>query len=746
MEMTDPISQIGPPLRHAIGEVYFGRTSFSLTAPDLVVETARTLYDTGTLDVLALGALGDVDGDGRADLGIGDYPGVGRQTHIIRGRASSINALPPKPLTESAELFQVDMAAPLLPGHTSVLSSLQLPNQGQISIAGAAVLEGMNAGDQLASSRSIGDINGDRFEDIFISGTSESYILFGPVSLAGGESIRDRADIIVNTGDPNGLHHLGTLASGAGDINGDGRNDLVFSRPVSQPASGVVIAASNTATITITTQTPHGLSTDDIVNIQGVLGNTNANGQRVITVTSPTAFQLNGISGNATYTSGGTWTAQRSTITTIFGAPALPRELGRIVNFTSSPSQVRWYQQNIAVSSGFVPSVSLIDWNGLLDSSGKAMSELLINRGVTSTIHSYIHNSDGSGSLSNAIHTLNTAMTTSPWVLEVVGDVNGDGRTDLRARRSPSPTQTSFSGLVFGGSTSGLPAIETLNAVVRQFAMQDLDSRSDGYADWVEVIGDGTYDNTIRINFGSQTGISPTRTTTINRNGSNIAGQLVTLRPAPGDFDGDGKADLAILEAVATASGTPVLGRVYVLSNIGQHAGKTIALANSQSIIESTTSTGVLTTINANGTDLNHDGLSDLLLGAARATGTLGSMRPSAGRLFAIMGGRPTTTIPNDNIDILTNRSITASGDFLVDRATGTPDTFPRSLDASQAEQWFKFTTLVTVCLETVYRFTPTQLPWPQSALLHKPRETGWRSVDAGKSRCQEVPMNKPLQ
>jgi len=63
--------------------------------------------------------------------------------------------------------------------------------------------------------------------------------------------------------------------------------------------------ATNAAPIQITTTTPHGLVTNQLVGISGVGGNTAANGQFIVTVTNATQFTLNSSTGNGTYTSGG---------------------------------------------------------------------------------------------------------------------------------------------------------------------------------------------------------------------------------------------------------------------------------------------------------------------------------------------------------------------------------------------------------------------------------------------------------
>ena len=67
----------------------------------------------------------------------------------------------------------------------------------------------------------------------------------------------------------------------------------------------VVTAATNATPIVITTSANHSMITNDSVYIQGVLGNTAANGAWTITRISDTSFSLNTSVGNGAYTSGG---------------------------------------------------------------------------------------------------------------------------------------------------------------------------------------------------------------------------------------------------------------------------------------------------------------------------------------------------------------------------------------------------------------------------------------------------------
>jgi Bacterial Ig-like domain (group 3)/Putative Ig domain len=70
--------------------------------------------------------------------------------------------------------------------------------------------------------------------------------------------------------------------------------------------TGTITGASDAGPIVVTSPN-NGLVTGDSVTIGGVNGNTNANGTFTITVLNANQFELNGTTGNAAYTSGGTW-------------------------------------------------------------------------------------------------------------------------------------------------------------------------------------------------------------------------------------------------------------------------------------------------------------------------------------------------------------------------------------------------------------------------------------------------------
>ncbi len=84
--------------------------------------------------------------------------------------------------------------------------------------------------------------------------------------------------------------------------------------------SDTVAAASNATPIVITTGTATGVVTGDQVVIEGVTGNTAANGTFIITVLTPTTFELDGSAGNGVYVAGGTvFSPQQLNMSVTFG-------------------------------------------------------------------------------------------------------------------------------------------------------------------------------------------------------------------------------------------------------------------------------------------------------------------------------------------------------------------------------------------------------------------------------------------
>ena len=108
---------------------------------------------------------------------------------------------------------------------------------------------------------------------------------------------------VLVSGQPRGVFHTNTGTSATPTWTQMDVPVLPFSTGAGTPITG----ATNATPIEVTSAN-HGLLTGHFVVIDGVTGNTNANGFHRITRTSASTFRLDGTTGNGAYSGGGTWT------------------------------------------------------------------------------------------------------------------------------------------------------------------------------------------------------------------------------------------------------------------------------------------------------------------------------------------------------------------------------------------------------------------------------------------------------
>jgi hypothetical protein len=106
-----------------------------------------------------------------------------------------------------------------------------------------------------------------------------------------------------------------------------------------------VISATNANPIVVTTTPNHGYQTDDFVDIDGVTGNTNANGRWRIAVTGVSTFSLVGGIGNGTF--GGSPTCKKLTETDYLMSP-LNAGQGVSLKFDGAPNNWEYHGARIA--------------------------------------------------------------------------------------------------------------------------------------------------------------------------------------------------------------------------------------------------------------------------------------------------------------------------------------------------------------------------------------------------------------
>lgn len=141
-----------------------------------------------------------------------------------------------------------------------------------------------------------------------------------------------------------------------------------------------ITGATNATPIHITTVSAHGLSTSNFAEISGVLGNTAANGQWVITVVDTTHFTLNGSVGNGAYTGGGTvegsdlgevdYVLQQNVVpdaVTAYTVSATSFNVAIVASVTVPQNQIVSYQSNVqTLLAAYFTSLSIGGVGGIV--------------------------------------------------------------------------------------------------------------------------------------------------------------------------------------------------------------------------------------------------------------------------------------------------------------------------------------------------------------------------------------------
>ncbi len=555
-----------------VTHVFYGSAAGPSSTADLQITAANLRHAAGA---------GDIDGDGYADVAIND----GSVLSIYPGGAAGLSTTPMSVLTGVATYLagggdvEGDGYDDLLVGldsHSSNTGRVQLYSGSATGLSSTATSTLTGPATSAYFGRDLdfaGDVNGDGYDDVIVGAYGYgSYTGRAEVFLGGASGLSTTAATVLSgyaSGD-----RFGLAVSRAGDVNGDGYDDVVVGAYNHSSARGRVTVyhggASGLSSFAATTVTGSGIS-DASGTAVGGGGDFDGDGYDDVVYGSPGDYGGNG------------------TVTVLEGSAAGAASTG-----------TRSYSPAYAGSSPSVSGVGDLNGDGH-DDVAVGFSSFYGQRGVV-----YVFYGEASGMASNADTTI-----VGPGVryylgdaVAAAGDVNGDGYGDLlvgASNRGSHGAVELYLGSASGVQTSVATTISgssTLNRV-GQFMVALGDVDGDGYGD---VALTGTNSSKVAIYPGAAAGLSSTAIATLTGTSGSSFGQGL----AAGDFDGDGDADLAV--------GAPILNAHQGQVDVFFGTGTGLSTVSSRTLLGEATSNQFGRTLGAG--DVNADGYDDLVVGA----------------------------------------------------------------------------------------------------------------------------------
>jgi len=569
------------------------------------------------------------------------------------------------------------------------LSTLQTRPQDGFFIFGDA--NGDSAGHSIASA---GDVNGDGFEDIVIGApyadvagnAGEAYVIFGKASGFGtidltGLASRPAEGFIIR-GD-NAYDNAGYSVSSAGDVNGDGFDDLLIGAPGNedggQYAGGAYVVfgkASGFGTITLATLAPtagfmiQGGQNDEFGKMVAAAGDVNRDGYADIIVGAPFGSDGGQNAGEAYVIFGragpiGTLSGGRRIIDVDTLAPAD----GFIVQgeFTSLVSR-----RSVAAAGDFNGDGvdDILVGAPFSDQGGNDAGETYLIFGKAAPPPAVIRLADLNGANGFVIPGID-ADDLSGFPVAGAGDVNGDGYADIiigAINGDPGGRANAGESYVVFGKAGGFGAVLPLSSLngTNGFRMNGVDAADRSgrsVASAGDVNGDG-FDDVIvgayaaapggrlgagesYVVFGKAGGFTAdVELSALNgTNGFRIdgidAGDAAGFTVgSAGDFNGDGYDDLMVGAWSADPGGRLNAGETYIVFGKASGFGASInlsALNGTNGFIVNGIAADDRSSRSAiaSAGDINKDGYDDIVIGAYRADP---AGRTSAGETYVIFG------------------------------------------------------------------------------------------------------------
>ena len=444
-----------------------------------------------------------------------------------------------------------------------------------------------------------GDVNGDGYDDVVAGAPAYDGTLVneGAAYLyLGSASGLATTPSLTLTGSTTGAR-FGSNVATAGDVSGDGYCDVLIS--ATDGGLGAVYLYPGMAT---------GLADFFVWSRAGT------SSQRYIGRSMSSAGDVNG-------------DGYGDVIIGSEGAPIVPSDamlfLGRESFWSPLPADPSWWQtsNDIQTSDWFGYSVSTAG-----DVNGDGYSDVLVgapfhDNGQTDEGRALVYMGSGAGLSTSAAWTAESNQTDSHFGVSVAtaGDVNGDGYSDVIVGADLYELGRA---LVYLGSATGLSTSAAWTAESDQagagFGASVAtagDVNGDGYSD--VIVGARFYDNgvfgegRVYLYLGSGAGLSTSAAWTAesHQTAANFGGSVATA----GDVNGDGYSDV-IVGAWSYDSGQGVLGRAFVYLGSGTGLATSAAWtaeSDQPQIYQPRFGWSVATA-----GDVNGDGYSDVIVGA----------------------------------------------------------------------------------------------------------------------------------
>ncbi|MES2644810.1 MAG: FG-GAP-like repeat-containing protein, partial [Myxococcota bacterium] len=676
------------------------------------LETTATTTLTGTAEYdlfgTAVAGAGDVDGDGYADVVVGAYGAeadAGR-VYVHHGSAAGVSETATTTLTgASAAALGCSVAGAGDvdgDGYADILvgaAGSAIPGEAYVHHGSAAgvsttatttlTVSGLGVGDRYATSLSgAGDVDGDGYDDVIVG--AYAYDMFGRAWVHHGSASGVSASAATTlTGTAVLNEQFGYSVSRAGDVDGDGYDDLIVSAPAidtTRVGHAYVFHGSATGIATTATTTFTGASRyykfgqrvagggdvdgdgyDDV--LVAAPAYTSATGQVYVfhgsaAGVSPTATTT--VTGEATSSYYGLGVSIGGDVTgdgyddLLVGAYYYESQRGRVYLYPGSTTGVDTTAITTLTGSkapGFghaVASAGDVDADGFAD---------VIVGSYTEDGRAYLFHGAAGGLSTTATTTLEGDADSLYFGIAVAGagDLDADGYADVVVGES---LYSSFTGRVwvFPGSATGVDtsAVTTiLGPAFYSYFGQSLaaagDVDADGYGDLiVGAYSYGSQRGRFSVFHGSASGVSSTAATTVD---GAIRSQLGYAVAGAGDVDADGYDDVI----VGAPEDSDSYGRAFVF-----HGSPTGIGATATTTFAGATRFAYLGRAVAGAGDVDGDGYADVIVGAPAGQPDY----PALGEVLVFHGsatGVPTTattTLTGEAPNDLFGNTLAGAGDL----------------------------------------------------------------------------------